>query len=79
MLQAQAADLVIADIRMPRMDGLQLLAEINERWPGMPVIIVTGHGDDKMEAEARRLGAVGFKAKPLGLSDLTDLINEHLP
>jgi len=55
---------VLADIRMPEMDGLALQREINRTIPGMPVIIMTGHGDVPMAVQAMKEGAVEFLEKP---------------
>lgn len=77
-LEEVRCDLVIADVRMPRMDGLQLLAETRQRWPLTPVIIISGHGDEQMESEATRLGAVAFESKPLHMRELVEQIGSLL-
>ncbi|RZI79021.1 MAG: sigma-54-dependent Fis family transcriptional regulator, partial [Rubrivivax sp.] len=55
---------IISDVRMPGMDGLQLLAELQARDPDLPVILLTGHGDVPMAVEAMRNGAYDFLEKP---------------
>jgi two-component system response regulator FixJ len=55
---------LIADIRMPEMDGMTLQEELNKRQMGIPVIIVTGHGDIPLAVRALRAGAVDFIEKP---------------
>lgn len=55
---------LIADIRMPDMDGLALQEELANRKVGLPVIIVTGHGDVPLAVRAMRAGAVDFIEKP---------------
>ena len=55
---------LIADIRMPDMDGLQLQEELTKRQIGLPVIVVTGHGDVSLAVRAMKAGAVDFIEKP---------------
>lgn len=58
------AGCLIADIRMPDMDGLELQEELVRRDTGLPVIIVTGHGDVPLAVRAMKAGAVDFLEKP---------------
>ena len=55
---------LIADIRMPGMDGLQLQEELNRRKIPVPVIVVTGHGDVPLAVRAMKAGAIDFLEKP---------------
>jgi two-component system, LuxR family, response regulator FixJ len=55
---------LIADIRMPGMDGLQLQEELNRRKVTVPVIVVTGHGDVPLAVRAMKAGAIDFLEKP---------------
>ncbi len=55
---------VISDIRMPGMDGMALLRRLQSIDPGLPVILMTGHGDVPMAVEAMRIGAFDFVEKP---------------
>jgi CheY-like chemotaxis protein len=56
---------VLSDINMPGMDGLQLLGEIKQRRPDLPVMIVTAYGDDEGRRRARELGAFELITKPV--------------
>jgi CheY-like chemotaxis protein len=56
---------VLSDVNMPRMDGLQLLGEIKQRYPELPVMMVTAYGDDDRRHQARELGACEFITKPV--------------
>lgn len=61
---ASPAGCLVADVRMPDMDGLQLLAELAARPSALPVIVITGHGDVPMAVKAMKLGAADFIEKP---------------
>jgi two-component system response regulator FixJ len=61
---------VLADVRMPEMDGLALQREINRTIPGLPVVIMTGHGDIPLAVQAMKDGAVEFLEKPFDRSAL---------
>jgi CheY-like chemotaxis protein len=56
---------ILSDINMPGMDGLHLLAEIRQRFPDIPVMMVTAYGDDERRRRASDLGAAEFLAKPV--------------
>jgi CheY-like chemotaxis protein len=73
---------ILSDINMPKMDGLELLAEIKQRWSDLPVIMVSAYGDDERRRLAGEYGAAKFITKPVdfdflktqlrGLSDAAD-------
>jgi len=56
---------ILSDINMPEMDGLDLLAEIKQRWSDLPVMMVTAYGDDQRRRRAGELGAREFLTKPV--------------
>jgi two-component system response regulator FixJ len=58
-------DLLITDVRMPDRDGMDLLVEVKERLPWIPVLIVTGYADVPLAVQAVRAGAADFVDKPL--------------
>src|SRR5689334_3200990 len=65
---------LVADIRMPAMDGLELQKELVQRGDTVPMIIMTGHGDVPLAVKAMRAGAVDFLEKPFDLPLLLDSI-----
>ena len=56
---------ILSDINMPGMDGLQLLGAIKERFPDLPVMMVTAYGDNERRRRADELGAFEFVTKPV--------------
>ena len=69
-LQKHPVDLVILDVMMPKMDGLQVCAEIKKSDPSLPVILLTAKDDLATRAAAIALGASEFLAKPVNIEDL---------
>ena len=65
---------VVSDIRMPGMDGMELLRRLHAMDAGLPVIMITGHGDVQMAVEAMRIGAYDFIEKPFDPDRLADLV-----
>ena len=57
-------DLLMSDIRMPEIDGLQFLRHVREKWPELPVILMTAYGSLETTMEALRLGAWDYISKP---------------
>jgi two-component system response regulator GlrR len=71
-------DLVITDLRMEGMDGLGLLAELQERWPALRVLLLTAHGTIPDAVTATRMGAAGFLTKPVDRTELVQQVGEAL-
>lgn len=67
------AGVVVSDIRMPGMDGMALLKKLMSLDSGLPVIMITGHGDVPMAVEAMRIGAYDFLEKPFNPDRMTEL------
>jgi two-component system response regulator HydG len=64
ILEAEPIDVLVTDLRMPNMDGMELLRTARERWPDMVVIVVTAFGSIETAVEAMQLGAFDFLTKP---------------
>lgn len=74
-METQRVDVVISDIRMPVQDGLQLLQVIQEEYPDVNSIILTGYGEFEYARKALRYGAVDFLTKPVNFSELKQLLS----
>ena len=67
---------ILSDINMPGMDGLQLLREVKELWPKLPVMMVTAYGDDERRSRAREYGAREFVTKPVDFDKLKEQLRQ---
>lgn len=64
-LQISDYDAVISDIKMPNLDGLALLGKIQSGWPDIPIILMTGHGEEELANRGLQGGAFHFVHKPI--------------
>ncbi len=78
MIAGERPDLVITDLRMDGLDGMGLFAEINERYTGLPVIMLTAHGTIPDAVAATKEGLFGYLTKPYDASDLIAQIDRAL-
>ncbi|MFZ5433771.1 MAG: response regulator [Calditrichota bacterium] len=74
----QSVDLVITDLHMPDMSGLELLTSLKSHDPSLPVILITGYGADKVRESASKWHADGFLGKPFTINELKQLIEHTL-
>jgi DNA-binding NtrC family response regulator len=73
-LEAEPADLLITDIRMPGMGGLKLLLKAKEKWPDMPVVMMTAFASVESAVESMRQGAYDYLMKPFGVEQVESLL-----
>ncbi len=71
-------DVVISDIHMPEMDGLELMAQIKSKHPGLPVVLITGYSVSEARKIAMEKGADAFVAKPFHMKEILDVVNNLL-
>jgi two-component system, NtrC family, nitrogen regulation response regulator NtrX len=74
----EVPELVILDIWLPEMDGIETLAELKRQWPELPVIMISGHGTIETAVKATKLGAYDFVEKPLSLDKTLLVIDRAL-
>jgi DNA-binding NtrC family response regulator len=77
-VQSQALDLIITDVRMPRMGGLALLQELKRTRADVPVVMMTGYGRIEDAVEAMKAGAFDYLLKPFSLEDLKAVVMKAL-
>ena len=69
-VEDQEPDVMVLDLKMPGIDGMEVLRQVRKVYPNIQVIILTGHGTEKDEEEAKRLGAFDYLEKPVNLDVL---------
>ncbi len=77
-LLEEEADVLVADLKMPGMDGVELMQQALSAHPDLQSIVLTGHGDIESAIEAMRLGAINYLRKPVGVDELEVAIEKGL-
>lgn len=75
-MKADEPGVMVLDLKMPGMDGMEVLRRVREAYPNVQVIILTGHGTDKDEDEAKKLGAYAYLQKPVEMDRLVDTLRK---
>ncbi|MGQ9484352.1 MAG: response regulator [Desulfosoma sp.] len=75
-LSQHSVDVVVLDVRMPGMDGLEVLQEIKKRWPLVEVILLTGHASVESGLQGMELRAFDYVMKPCKLTELLPKIEQ---
>ncbi len=70
--------LMLLDLRMPGLDGMEVLRRVARDWPGLKVIIITAYGSIDLAVEAMKLGAVDFLQKPFDTSQVREMVRRIL-
>ncbi len=78
LLTCDGYALMLLDIRMPRMDGMELLKQANQRYPSLPIIMMTAHGSEHIAVEAMKRGAADYITKPFNCEELLKSIHRVL-
>jgi DNA-binding NtrC family response regulator len=78
LLEQRSIDLVITDLRMPGSGGMQLVSDVQQRWPETPVIVLTGHGSVPLAVQAMQRGAADFLLKPFDQDEVLYVVNKAL-
>ena len=76
VMEQHPFDVVLLDLRMPDLDGMDVLKTIKQRWPNSEVVVITGYPSIETAKEAVRLGAFNYLAKPLDPNELLKAAND---
>lgn len=71
-------DCVLLDMKIPGMDGLEILKNIKAKWPDLPVMMMTAYGELDLIQEALALGAAKYFTKPFNIYEIRDAVNEAI-
>ncbi|MBI5026861.1 MAG: sigma-54-dependent Fis family transcriptional regulator [Nitrospirae bacterium] len=74
LLEEENFDIVLTDLKMPDMDGIEVLKKIKESWPQLVVIIITGYGTVSTAVQAIKLGAFDYIEKPFTPDDIIAVV-----
>jgi DNA-binding response OmpR family regulator len=75
MLQTRVPDVMVLDLKMPGLNGREVLVRVRKTFPAIQVIILTGHGSEKDKSEALNSGAFDYLQKPVGIDILIQTIH----
>ena len=77
ILASREIALLITDLRMPEMNGLTLITHVHNRWPSLPVIVMTAFGSPEIERQVKEMGVLHYLEKPIGFDEFRDhILNE---
>ena len=73
-LSSDAPDIVLTDINMPEMNGLEFIEKARAKYPTLPIVILSSFGDDAIRDNGLQLGANGYLTKPLSMPQLAEVL-----
>jgi len=76
LLETRVFDVVLLDVKMPGLGGLEVVRTIKARWPSLPILLLTGHGSKTSVEEGLALGAVDYLVKPVKIETLVRTLGE---
>jgi len=76
LLEKNPADVVVLDVKMPGMDGIETLREIKKRYPLIEVILLTGHASTEVAIQGMEMGAFDYLMKPIGVDELLHKVQD---
>ena len=77
-MERNPADVILLDLRMPGLDGMDVLKTFKQRWPESQVVVITGYPTIESAKEAVRMGAFNYIAKPVGPDEVVKAANEAM-
>ena len=78
IMESAPVDLVVTDLRMPEMDGFELLAYMGTNFPSIPAIVMSAFGTQEIKKQIMTMGTLGFLEKPIDFQELANAINDGL-
>ena len=78
LIGANGYDVIVSDIHMPGMDGLELMGRIKNKYPDLPVVLITGYSISEARKIAMEKGADAFVAKPFHMKEILDVVTNIL-
>lgn len=76
--EEESIDCVLLDMKIPGMDGIEILKCLKEKWPELPVFMMTAYGELDVVQEALELGAIRYFTKPFDIFEVRDEVNKTL-
>ena len=75
-VKSEVPDVVVLDLRMPGIDGMEVLRKVRKTNPDVRVVILTGHGNEAIEEEVKKLGAFHYHKKPIDIDELLGTVKK---